>query len=50
MFKAIRITEVIPNKPYMGIETPNKHRETVWLRDVLDSDEFRNTTATLPRH
>ncbi|TRC46259.1 FtsK/SpoIIIE domain-containing protein, partial [Mannheimia haemolytica] len=25
-----------------------KHRETVWLRDVLDSDEFRNTTATLP--
>lgn len=48
MFKAIRITEVIPNKPYMGIETPNKHRETVWLRDVLDSDEFRHTTATLP--
>ncbi|MDY2948007.1 MAG: DNA translocase FtsK 4TM domain-containing protein [Mannheimia varigena] len=48
MFKAIRITEVIPNKPYMGIETPNKHRETVWLRDVLDSNEFRNTTATLP--
>ncbi|HGO5814216.1 TPA: DNA translocase FtsK [Mannheimia haemolytica] len=48
MFKAIRITEVIPNKPYMGIETPNKHRETVWLRDVLDSEEFRNTTATLP--
>lgn len=48
MFKAIRITEVIPNKPYMGIETPNKHRETVWLRDVLDSDAFRNTTAKLP--
>ncbi|TLU76163.1 DNA translocase FtsK [Mannheimia varigena] len=48
MFKAIRITEVIPNKPYMGIETPNKHRETVWLRDVLDSNEFCNTTATLP--
>lgn len=48
MFKAIRITEVIPNKPYMGIETPNKHRETVWLRDVLDSEAFRNTTATLP--
>lgn len=48
MFKAIRITDVIPNKPYMGIETPNKYRETVWLRDVLDSDEFRHTTATLP--
>lgn len=48
MFKAIRITEVIPNKPYMGIETPNKHRETVWLRDVLDSDAFRRTNAILP--
>lgn len=48
MFKAIRITEVIPNKPYMGIETPNKHRETVWLRDVLDSDAFRHSNAILP--
>ncbi|QIW15997.1 cell division protein FtsK [Pasteurellaceae bacterium RH1A] len=48
VFKAIRITEVVPGKPYMGIETPNAHRETVWLRDVLDSPEFRNTTATLP--
>lgn len=48
MFKAIRITEVIPNKPYMGIETPNKYRETVWLRDVLDSDAFRYTKAILP--
>lgn len=48
MFKAIRITEVVPGKPYMGIETPNAHRETVWLRDVLDSDTFRNTKAILP--
>ncbi|WGE89940.1 DNA translocase FtsK [Actinobacillus arthritidis] len=48
MFKAIRITEVVPGKPYMGIETPNKHRETVWLRDVLNSDAFRNSKATLP--
>lgn len=48
MFKAIRITEVIPGKPYMGIETPNKHRETVWLRDVLNSEAFKRSTATLP--
>lgn len=48
MFKAIRITEVVPGKPYMGIETPNAYRETVWLRDVLDSDAFRNSKATLP--
>ncbi|WP_373768102.1 DNA translocase FtsK [Glaesserella sp.] len=48
IFKAIRITDVVPGKPYMGIETPNRHRETVWLRDVLDSNEFRHTKATLP--
>ena len=48
IFKAIRITDVVPGKPYMGIETPNKFRETVWLRDVLDSHEFRHTKAILP--
>lgn len=48
MFRAIRITEVVPGKPYMGIETPNEYRETVWLRDVLDSPEFRHSKATLP--
>lgn len=48
IFKAIRITDVVPGKPYMGIETPNKHRETVWLRDVLASDAFRHSKATLP--
>ncbi|WP_150539750.1 DNA translocase FtsK [Actinobacillus vicugnae] len=48
MFKAIRITDVVPGKPYMGIETPNNKRETVWLRDVLDSEAFRNSNAILP--
>lgn len=48
IFQAIRITDVVPGKPYMGIETPNKQRETVWLRDVLDSDAFRYSKATLP--
>ncbi|SEM21244.1 DNA segregation ATPase FtsK/SpoIIIE, S-DNA-T family [Pasteurella skyensis] len=48
MFKAIRITDVVPGKPYMGIETPNSHRETVWLRDILESKEFSHSTAKLP--
>ena len=48
IFKAIRITDVVPGKPYMGIETPNRHRETVWLRDVLDSNEFKHSKAILP--
>lgn len=48
IFEAIRITDVVPGKPFMGIETPNRHRETVWLRDVLDSNAFRDSRATLP--
>ncbi|WP_439328513.1 DNA translocase FtsK [Lonepinella sp. BR2357] len=48
MFKAIRVTESIPGKPYIGIETPNEKRQIVPLRDVLDSDEFRNSKALLP--
>ncbi|TCT18576.1 DNA translocase FtsK [Bibersteinia trehalosi] len=48
MFSAIRITEKVAGKPYMGIEAPNRHRETVWLREVLDSEEFRNSRFTLP--
>lgn len=47
-FKAIRVAETIPGKPYIGIETPNAKRQTVYLRDVLDSDEFRNSKALLP--
>ena len=46
-FRAIRVAEVIPGKPYIGIETPNDHRQMVPLRDVLDSDEFRNAKALL---
>lgn len=44
----VRITEVVPGKPYMGIEMPNRHRETVWLREVLASDAFKNSKAILP--
>ena len=47
MFRSIRVAEVIPGKPYIGIETPNDHRQMVPLRDVLDSDEFRNAKALL---
>lgn len=48
MFRSIRVAEVIPGKPYIGIETPNDHRQTVSLRDVLESDEFRYSNALLP--
>lgn len=48
MFRSIRVAEVIPGKPYIGIETPNAHRQIVPLRDVLDSHEFRDSQALLP--
>ncbi|ABR74466.1 DNA translocase FtsK [Actinobacillus succinogenes] len=47
-FKAVRVAETIPGKPYIGIETPNAKRQNVYLRDVLESETFRNSTALLP--
>ncbi|EEX50159.1 DNA translocase FtsK [Pasteurella dagmatis] len=47
MFRSIRVAEVIPGKPYIGIETPNDHRQMVTLREVLDSDEFRQSKSLL---
>lgn len=47
MFRSIRVAEVIPGKPYIGIETPNIQRQIVPLRDVLDSEEFRQSKSLL---
>ncbi|MFZ7142866.1 DNA translocase FtsK [Avibacterium avium] len=47
MFRSIRVAEVIPGKPYIGIETPNLQRQMVPLRDVLDSREFRESKSLL---
>ncbi|WP_101774768.1 DNA translocase FtsK [Pasteurella oralis] len=47
MFRSIRVAEVIPGKPYIGIETPNVNRQMVTLREVLDSDEFRQSKSLL---
>ncbi|WJY13419.1 DNA translocase FtsK 4TM domain-containing protein [Pectobacteriaceae bacterium CE90] len=44
---AVRIVEVIPGKPYVGLELPNKHRQTVFLREVLDCERFRDNTSPL---
>jgi S-DNA-T family DNA segregation ATPase FtsK/SpoIIIE len=43
----VRVVEVIPGKAYVGIELPNKFRETVFMRDVLDSEAFKNSKSTL---
>ncbi len=43
----IRIQAPIPNKPYVGIEVPNKVTESVLLREVIDSEAFRNFKSKL---
>ncbi|MDF7681293.1 DNA translocase FtsK 4TM domain-containing protein [Enterobacteriaceae bacterium ESL0689] len=44
---AVRVVEVIPGKPYVGLELPNKKRQTVYLREVLDNAKFRDSTSPL---
>ncbi|CDH19602.1 Cell division protein [Xenorhabdus bovienii str. kraussei Quebec] len=44
---AVRIVEVIPGKPYVGLELPNKKRHTVYLREVLDCEKFRDNPSPL---
>lgn len=43
----VRVVEVIPGKAYVGLELPNKFRETVFMRDVLDCKEFRDNPSHL---
>ncbi|MCF1430093.1 MAG: DNA translocase FtsK 4TM domain-containing protein [Shewanella sp.] len=38
--ESVRVVEVIPGKAYVGLEIPNKFRETVFMRDVLDCEKF----------
>ena len=42
---AVRISGVIPGKSAIGIEVPNKNVSTVYLRSLIDSDDFRNAKS-----
>ncbi|EFB7855334.1 DNA translocase FtsK [Escherichia coli] len=44
---AVRVVEVIPGKPFVGLELPNKKRQTVYLREVLDNAKFRDNPSPL---
>ena len=43
----VRIEAPIPNKPYVGIEVPNRTRLTVFLRSLIESDKFMNDSSKL---
>lgn len=44
---AVRVVEVIPGKPYVGLELPNEHRQTVYMREVLNGPEFTGASSPL---
>ncbi|MDC0612410.1 DNA translocase FtsK 4TM domain-containing protein [Vibrio sp.] len=42
---AVRVVEVIPGKPYVGLELPNTSRQTVYLSDVISSEKFEKSKS-----
>ncbi|MFB9134526.1 DNA translocase FtsK [Vibrio olivae] len=42
---AVRVVEVIPGKPYVGLELPNMSRQTVYLSDVIASCQFKDAKS-----
>lgn len=44
----VRVIAPIPGKGVVGIEVPNKNRETVYLKEILADDSFQDTDKALP--
>lgn len=44
---SVRVVEVIPGKPYVGLELPNEYREIVRLKEVLASDAYQHAASPL---
>lgn len=42
---AVRVVEVIPGKPYVGLELPNMSRQTVFFSDVVGSEQFQEAKS-----
>ena len=48
LVKSVRILDVVPGTPYVGLELPNPKRQLITLGDVVTQDEFTHTKASLP--
>lgn len=44
---SVRVVEVIPGKPYIGLEIPNESREMVRLSEILSSEAYEKSTSPL---
>jgi len=44
---SVRVVEVIPGKPVVGLEIPNENRDIVRLREILGSPEYENSKSVL---
>lgn len=44
---SVRVVEVIPGKPYVGLELPNEYREIVRLKEVLAADVYQQAASPL---
>ena len=47
LVESVRIVDVIPGKPVIGLEIPNESREMISLKEVLASQEFADSKSTL---
>jgi DNA segregation ATPase FtsK/SpoIIIE, S-DNA-T family len=44
---SVRVVEIIPGKPYVGLELPNVHRQTVYLSELFGSEAYQNAASPL---
>jgi len=45
--KSVRVVDVIPGKSVVGLETPNTHREMIYLSELLRSKEYDKAASPL---
>jgi len=47
LVESVRIVDVIPGKPVIGLEIPNNNRELIGLKEILSSETFKKSESTL---